>query len=171
VTADTAVFYTAKGNVRLVIHRAAIYVGHTRLQTPGNGESLLLIPGDDTRRKAVFRVVGQSHGFINAFGGDNRCFRTDGFLLKNAHLGRNIGKHVRLVEKPLVAAAYQQFGTLLNRLGDWILSFFFVNSDMVPLHSLDALAGSFTPSYTKKVTPNKFSCSQINKMSQYKGRI
>ncbi len=53
----------------------------------------------------------------------------------------------------------------------WILSFFFVSSDIVPLHSLEALAGSLTPSKAKKVPPNKFSCSQTNKISQNSGNI
>ena len=47
VPTDAAIFHAAKRNMRLVIHRAVINVGHARLQTMGKGQAFFLIAGDD----------------------------------------------------------------------------------------------------------------------------
>ncbi len=52
-----------------------------------------------------------------------------------------------------------------------ILRCFFFKSATVPLDAFDALDGSFSPSKAKKVPPKRPSCSQTNKISQYKGSI
>src|SRR5690606_20465705 len=80
VTAEAARPDAAERHVRLVVDRAVVHVRHAGMQPASDGETALLVTGDDAGRQAVLGVVREANRFVLAVRDDDRRDRAERLL-------------------------------------------------------------------------------------------
>ena len=93
--AEPAVLFAAEGTVGEIIDRLIIHVGHAGLDPQRDAHASLDISREDRARQAVLRIVRHADRFFFAGHLDNGDDRAEHFLLRDLHLRRDIGEHMR----------------------------------------------------------------------------
>ncbi|MBA7673698.1 hypothetical protein ES703_81901 [subsurface metagenome] len=112
------------------MYRGIVDVDHARLQPLGYRQPLFKVAGDDACRKSVAGVISQGNGFISVPGHYHRSHRAKGFLAEDLHIGGDLGEHGRVVTEPLVLAAAEKLGALVD-------GFFYLSLEQVKLPLID----------------------------------